>query len=428
MIYLLTTCRTKRLGYVADWLFAECWGLSWQWLDHGASDSGKIIIEYECHKSRANSYMIPRQGLLDQKGITDQKIEVQRYNNIPYFFQMPVEGDALPFDIFALIFWCLCRYEEYLGQKTDHHGRFPGQESLAFRHDFLRLPIVDYWVDQLAQKLEKKFNVIIDRATTYQNIPTVDIDLPYAYHAKPVKNILAVARDISIGKWKKAKERFCFLINNDDPFDTYDYLRESLQHLPAVFFFLCRWKRPFDENHLVGHSLFSSLVTQVATEFQIGIHPSYSSNEVEKYVSEEIEILQQLTNKEIHHSRQHFLRVRLPVTYRLLESCSIQDDFSMMYPSHSGFRAGTCHSFLWYDLMDERISKLRVHSPFTMDVTLKDYEKLTPDTAILSINERMDHIKKFKGEAIWIWHNSSFSSLHDWQGWSAVFEYLLQDR
>ena len=62
------------------------------------------------------------------------------------------------FDIFAASFYLLSRYEEFLPHVKDDYGRFLATESIAFKHDFLKQPVVDIWAYKLKSVLEEKFD------------------------------------------------------------------------------------------------------------------------------------------------------------------------------------------------------------------------------------------------------------------------------
>jgi len=62
------------------------------------------------------------------------------------FFE--TSGD-FSFDIFAASFYLLSRYEEYLPHQKDQFGRYAHTNSLAFREEFLQLPLVNIWIEEL---------------------------------------------------------------------------------------------------------------------------------------------------------------------------------------------------------------------------------------------------------------------------------------
>ena len=98
----------------------------------------------------------------------------------------------------------------------------------------------------------------------------------------------------------------------------------------------------------------------------------------------------------------------------------------MGYPSQTGFRAGTCTPFHFYDLRKEAETPLVIYPFQVMDRTLKDYMKLRPAQAINKINEIIGEIRAVNGTFISIWHNDTFSDAGEWQGWLEVYENLLR--
>ena len=151
-----------------------------------------------------------------------------------------------------------------------------------------------------------------------------------------------------------------------------------------------------------------------------------SSNSNTSAIEVERNLLTAIVDQSITTSRQHYLRMSMPQTYRALIAAGITSDHSMMYADQLGFRASTCHPFQWYDLSLERTTELTIHSPCLMDVTLKNYLKLTPEESRAVIDELKKTISAVNGTLEFIWHNSSFSAAHGWDGWQETFEYLLK--
>lgn len=362
-------------------------------------------------------------------GINSHSVNVNYLNGLPYFFEtdQPDQFD-LSFDIFALIFYLISRYEEYGQHMVDNHGRYQSDQSSAVQNNFLHLPIVDLWIEQLRKLIIKKTGIALQSPSTFTICPTIDIDLPYAYRTKNSKNLLALIRDSFFMKWDKVQLRIDYLFHQKDPFDTYDYLTTSLEEFGSsvIFFCLCKYQRPYDENFLLQHPLFNKLVNKLSKSFTIGIHPSYSSNHQKEIISEEKSVLSRITGLPINQSRQHFLRLKFPDTYRSLIQCEIRHDHSMMYPDRIGFRASTCHPFSWYDIENECATHLRIYSPCIMDVTLKDYLSLSPTEAISLIIQMKNAVIHVNGHFEFIWHNSSFSALHGWEGWEDVYKELIK--
>jgi hypothetical protein len=64
------------------------------------------------------------------------------------------------FDIFSAVFFMVSRYEEYLPFTPDSHGIFNATETLAYKNNFLLIPVVDKWIHLFKNILQKKFSGI----------------------------------------------------------------------------------------------------------------------------------------------------------------------------------------------------------------------------------------------------------------------------
>ena len=131
-------------------------------------------------------------------------------------------------------------------------------------------------------------------------------------------------------------------------------------------------------------------------------------------------------NMPIRRSRQHYLRVSLPETYQNLIDLEIKEDYSMGYASHTGFRAGTCTPFYFYDLDFEIQTPLKVFSFALIDTTLNDYMKLTPKQSLGKIRDLKNEVKAVNGVFITVFHNESLSNYQRWRGWRRVYSSMLK--
>lgn len=123
-----------------------------------------------------------------------------------------------------------------------------------------------------------------------------------------------------------------------DPFDTFDYqieLQKEL-NLHPLYFILCGNYDVNDKNISIKNSEFQDLIKRLGDYANIGIHPSFSSYLDNKRLREEIRRLSNILNREITMSRQHFLRLNMPVSYQKLIELDITDDYTMGYASLPG--------------------------------------------------------------------------------------------
>ena len=92
-----------------------------------------------------------------------------------------------------------------------------------------------------------------------------------------------------------------------------------------------------------------------------------------------------------------------------------------------GFRAGTAVPFPWYDLSGEKATPLMVHPFQVMDVTLRNYLGLAPETALDHLRPIIEITRETGGVFCTLWHNSSFSLIDGWKNWKPVFEKLIRE-
>src|SRR5690606_6388446 len=133
----------------------------------------------------------------------------------------------------------------------------------------------------------------------------------------------------------------------------------------------------FDKNNPVTNLFFQEKIREVSKWAEIGIHPSYASNSNPEKLKIEIQRLEKISGKRIRKSRQHYIKLNFPETYQNLIANGIEEDYTMAYADETGFRAGTCTPFFWYDLSKEEKTELKIHPFCAMDVAMRNYMQLT---------------------------------------------------
>ena len=367
--------------------------------------------------------------ILFEKTIDIQLIEIVEHQQMQLFF--PTSGDSLlPFDPFAMTFYLVTRYEEYLSESTDEHERFADSENILVSLGLHQKPIVDqmaYWV---AEKITTEYPEFKIRKRTFQLVTTIDIDNAWAFkHKSPLVSFGAILKAVLHGRWDELKQRtVVFFGFRNDPYDTYKYILETYKGLlnHILFFFLLGDRSRFDKNISHKNKSFRQLIADMASVCEVGIHPSYSSNEKPWLFETEKERLENIIQKPVTQSRQHYLKLRFPKTYQNAFKSGITDDYTMGFASLSGFRAGTCTPFPFFDLSRNQCNELIIHPFQVMDVTLKNYLNLNPEKAWQLIEGLMTEVKKVNGTFISLWHNESLKDSGQWLGWRKVFEQILE--
>ncbi|MEL6273714.1 MAG: polysaccharide deacetylase family protein [Bacteroidota bacterium] len=340
------------------------------------------------------------------------------------FFTNPAGND---FDPLAIAFFCLSRYEEYQAFATDQHGRFPATASHAQLNGYLHRPIVNEQFAYLATSLKGVFPKLSAPTPPSASISlTYDIDLPYAYRLRSWRGLASGVRDLFTGYSKRTIERVATLLRlQTDPYDVFDQLRELHETItirPTLFWLLAEKRSSFNPNPSPQQHQLRALIQQTTSWADVGIHPSYYSSEKPELIDQERQQLIEISEQSVRHSRQHFLRFRLPITYRDLIRAGITHDHSMGYADDIGWRAGTNHPFYWYDLEKEAKTHLLIHPFAAMDVTLLRYKKLAASEVSLILHNLRTTTIPYGGPFELLWHNSSFASQYGWAGWWDVYK------
>lgn len=386
-------------------------------------------INYSKQRFSDEIFFFPSE-LLFESGINGREISFLDFKDSKAFFPVYNKDSALPFDPFAASFYMVSRYEEYLPYIRDKYGRFHASESMAMKNGFLHKPVVNIWAREIGKIIKKRHREFITSPQKYKHLPTIDVDVAFAYKYRCLlRTTGAYIKSLLNFDFKTMAERTKVIFGYaDDPFDTYSYQIDihNRYNLKAAYFILFGNYGEYDKNIFFQNHKYHELIKSLADYADVGIHPSYSSNDDPKKLKKETELLSQVLKKEITISRQHYLKIDLPITYRNLLNLGISHDYSMGFAIEPGFRAGICTSFNFYDLDMDNETALRVH-PFTvMDGTLCDYKEMSPDQAINEIKSLIDEVKAVDGEFISLWHNDSLSETGRWKGWRKVYEEMLK--
>ena len=371
-------------------------------------------------------------GLLEETGIIAKENIVGTNQAKKVLFPIANElQSALPYDAFSAIFYMLSRYEEYLPFQTDQHGRYAAEQSLAFKNGFLHEPVVQCWLAAIEKVLQGCFPSLVFKKHDYTFTPSFDIDVAYAYqHRTLIRQWLGLGKAVFELKFHYFFRRILVLLGlQKDPFDTYQALFEVLnaEGLSALFFLQAgKYAGDVDKSILKDTPFWRKFTQQLAAHGQVGIHPSYASNYAKEKLSAEMDLVKSLLGHPVQHSRQHYLKLRFPQTYRNLAYFGIQHDYSMGFADACGFRAGTCRPFYFYDLTVEMATNVLVHPFVIMDATLKNYLKLNQTAAMQVFNDYKITIQAVGGDFTILCHNNTFSDMEEWKSWKAVFYTMLK--
>lgn len=360
----------------------------------------------------------------------EQSWELPIIGSNPNADNISLEQDkvVVPADIFVSMFSLVTRLEEVdaCDEKLDNHGRYIAGNSIAAK--YIETPLVNLYAEKIQQWLDFVYDISVGmRYTGLTVVMSHDIDIPYYYSSRRVelselKNSL-IYRNGKYESWKDLWHYLKYLIGvMPDPYDTFEYMCnvEKKYGVKSTYFILLSEENRWGLN---VKQYSRKLKMLVDAGHEIALHPGYTALANESVINQQRDALEQLIGQKIHGVRHHFLRFKIPESYRAISSCGLAYDSSLGFAEKHGFRAGICTPFKPYDTKRRTIIDLWEIPLVVMDGTLKDYENYGPGDALEKIKNIATIVHNAGGVLVFNWHNSFFE-----QGgvaWRKVYEESL---
>lgn len=419
-VVIVSSLTSPRLEYVCEWVFNERIGVDFSIVTPEEAKSFQdIFISYGVPETNARIFMDPS-GWIERSYQTNERPHLKEFMGIPIPVWGKEHADIVP-DLFGAIFWSLSRAEEYTEHK-DKHGRYPASASWAHQNEMLTEP----WVDRVVAFMASEINhetVENDRVR-----PSFDIDDAFAFKGRGWKVMTGMAGDVLYRRWDFFKARLHWLTGlKKDPFDAYEIIERQMHNSrikPHFFFLVADESHQLDNNISPDEDALQELIKRISRRHLVGVHPSYRNLEEPVLVHKEKSTLESIASHDVGRSRFHFLRYRMPNSYRGLIEAGIEEDHSMIYPDAIGFRAGTAESFFWYDLANEEKTSLRIYPYSVMDRTLRDYMGFSPSEAVEEVRKLHEKCRQLRVPFSWIWHNSTLSEVEGWGEYYKVWHFV----
>ena len=399
MMLIYIPAPSPRVHYVFDFALRETLAVEYELTSNkDFFNLADTKIKWSYGENIPNIPSLPAINLLWETNVNHQECVKIVYEDLIPIFETENYGE-INFDIFASIFYLISRYEEYLPCVKDKHGRFAAIQSVAYQYGFLETAMVNRYILWLAKWLRRNFTNLDLKMSKPRALMSVDIDHPF------------YTKDVSLGKWiKRSLKEFSFL-NASDKYDTSDFMLDSLGELPSIFFILCP-KNPSDMDHYNQRDseAFTAMIRKLKSKTKMGIHPSYYAEE-RNLLEEELSWLSAYHERPLKSSRFHYLRFDVESTPEILIKAGIQNDFSLGYGTHAGFRTSSSLPFYLFDLKKNRKTNLKIYTPCIMDSIFK-YGELGSFEEKSS--QLIEEVKNYGGIFIPIFHNNIVAD-EEWQ-------------
>lgn len=344
--------------------------------------------------------------------------------NLPVLYGKPeikIENGKISceVDLIAGAFLFLSRWEEYVSEDLDEHGRFRYKNSLACKFNLVHRPVVDEYTEFLWNML-KYLNPELERKERYYTpIITHDIDSPlrlmnlrmlrnsFFRNLLKRKNFMNAFRDIPV-----------YLLNKINPkFDlgySYDILMNASEAIgvKSNFFFINSPRTKYDPGYDNSSKIMQEIFNKIKFRGHIiGIHASYYSTENPDIWKNEYLELCEKTDTKIKNGRHHYLRFRVPYTWQIWEDNDLETDHTLGFAEMEGFRCGTSFSYSVFNFLTRKKLKLKESPLIFMEVSVTEYQKLDmPDQFRQKLENIVNIVKKYNGQFVFLYHNSFFDT------------------
>lgn len=350
--------------------------------------------------------------------------------SIPFLFHERNDQDMIAvqegrptinYDIIANAFYFLSGWQEFYSTVRDSHGRYPFTESLQARHDFITLPVVNYYFDILKTAIEQYTGTPVQRHYWPQNDLalniTHDIDKINSGWKEGISYQLRQGRLLSACKLLFGK-----ILGKKDPWNNLPEIIKMERDLGicSTFFFLTQKGNGNADYTLTQVRDYFNMIRDHGSE--IALHGSLGTSVNPAKLLQERSSL----GNDINGNRFHYLAID-PVSFgQTIEAAPLCYDASLGFPEHIGFRNGICLPFIPYDIKNKKPYSFIEIPLIIMDGTLEnpnymgnDIEKMQKVGIVIS------EIIKFNGLLSILWHNNYYSEVK-YQGWKEVFLKLLR--
>ena len=427
--------------YIIDVILTEFLGLEYEIEFTNKIQTIELIINSKTLFLDSTFWKLANDDYLNENLLPDVKFTENPFTieqDIPILFGHEIierSGNAIHcgIDIFGSCFFILSRIEEVIINERDHHNRFAGSASIAFKNNFLDRPIVDEYVEMLWNMISLLEPTLKRSNPNPKIFITCDVDFPYDSSLHSIKKtVRKSAGDLikrkNIKSFIKTWKNYFFyklsLETNDEIYDNLYWIMDQNESIgnKVAFYFIpystSKKDNPVDYNSPKMCRLLNDIHRR---GHEIGIHPGYNCYNNEQNFKKSFNKLKETLAKlnisqPINGGRMHYLRWDNLTTPQLWEQCEIEYDSSLSFADLAGFRCGTSKEFSMFDLKNRKKLKLKQRPLITMDCTIIEnrYEGFGySDQAFDRFFYFKNKCEKYNGQYVLLWHNNFYNNTKD---------------
>ncbi len=195
----------------------------------------------------------------------------------------------------------------------------------------------------------------------------------------------------------------------------------------SYFFFMGKGLTKFDNMYKSNDLFIKKLIMKIKRrEHYIGIHPTYNAyNNKEQFKKEKKELESNLDTA-ITFGREHYLRFEVPNTWQIWEENGMSWDSTCSYADKEGFRCGVCYEYSVFNILTREKLKLKEKPLIVMEGSFATYQaNIKPNDMEYKIKLLIKEVKKYDGEFVFLWYNSSFNT-NMWKQYQNIYEKVLK--
>ena len=181
----------------------------------------------------------------------------------------------------------------------------------------------------------------------------------------------------------------------------------------SSFYIMTTNKDIFSDPLYNAKNLEEKLKFIIENGWEIGLHGGYYSYNNYDSIKKEKEKLEKIIEKEVMGYRSHFLRFKIPDTWKLLSEIGFKYDTTLGYADIVGFRNGMCHPFKPFNLNENKEIDILEIPLVIMDNALFTHMNLNFDESWQICKKLIDTVINVKGVITVLWHNTSFDEVEN---------------
>jgi hypothetical protein len=346
-------------------------------------------------------------------------------------------------DLFASSFYLLTLQEEKSGSGEREGERFLGEESWREKENVHHVPLVNYYFKILFELLqmvaqEDRIPLISKRlwpsSSKLAVALTHDVDILDKWMLYVLFRIWVLVKRGSLKALIRMFLRLPgFIFRRNKSLYGIDLIleKEKRRGFDSTFFFLAgtpNLKAILRSDVTYGMERAKLAVEKVlSSQGEVGLHGSMNSYLKKEDLREQKDNLDSFLSSASLGIRQHFLRMKVPRTWRSQTESGFLYDCTLGYPDRSGFRSGFALPFQPYDVeADQEIGIWEINTN-VMDQTYDKYDRKGKEEMKREIERLRDQLESANGGLLTLlWHTNVLEEF-GFPDFLDMYEELLED-